>query len=186
MQVLQALALQYRCNFLNFEQHTVRLADLVVQQSCLLCRTHRIKDAGLAALCTLTNLKTLNLHGNMCFTPSALQNLSQLRNLSSIQLGSNTLCNLGLAATAAALPQLAVLGVGNNRIHKTDALTGFVKLTNLVLSRNPLQLGCAKVVAGLTGLQELVMFDAVAAKSVVQLTGLAGSLTSLTIGLDPR
>eukprot|EP00878_Enallax_costatus_P012512 GHUV01013067.1.p1 GENE.GHUV01013067.1~~GHUV01013067.1.p1 ORF type:complete len:679 (+),score=139.93 GHUV01013067.1:231-2267(+) len=146
---------------------------------------NRIKDAGLVALCALTNLQTLNLHGNVRFSPSALQSLSQLKTLSSIQLGSNTICNQGLAAIAAALPQLASLDLSNNKIHKTDALTGFVQLTSLALSRNPLQLGCAKVVAGLVGLQELVMFDAVAAKSVVQLTGLAGSLTSLTIGLDP-
>eukprot|EP00775_Hariotina_reticulata_P011075 gene11075-11231_t len=60
-----------------------------------------------------------------------------------------------------------------------------VCLTSLALSRNPLQINSTQVLAGLATLHELVLFDAVPAKAVTALTGLAASLTSLTLGGDP-
>lgn len=153
---------------------------------CILLFPCRIQDAGLAALCSIHSLQTLNLTSNIRFNPTALQNLHTLSTLSTLHLGSNSICNQGLAAVAAALPQLAALELSGNKIHKADALTAFVGLSKLGFSKNPLQLGCAKVIGGLKGLQELVLFDAVAAKSVAHLSGLAGSLTSLTVGVDPR
>lgn len=80
-----------------------------------------------------------------------------------------------------------MLDVANNKISKLDPVPALVGLTSLHIGRNPLQQSSTKVLAaaGLSKLQELVLFDAASAKTVAALAGLAASLTSLTLGCDP-
>lgn len=91
-----------------------------------------------------------------------------------------------MAAICTALPQLQILDAHNNRLNKADPLTGLVSLTSLNLNRNPLQLNCSKVFAGLP-LQNLVLFDAAPARAISHLAGsvLTQQLTSLALGSDP-
>lgn len=124
--------------------------------------------------------------GNPGFDAASLQQLHHLTALSALTISSSSLCNQGLAAIAAALPQLQVLDAANNRVSKVDALSGLLSLTSLNFSRNPLQLNCSKVLAGLP-LQSLALFDAAPARAVSHLAGrsLTAHVTSLTLGSDP-
>lgn len=124
--------------------------------------------------------------GNSQLDAAALQHLQQLTLLSGLTVSSSSLNNQDLSAICSALPQLRHLDAGNNRITKADPLTALVSLTSLILSRNPLQLNCSKVLAGLP-LQSLVLFSAAPARATSHLSGgsLTQQLTSLTLGADP-
>lgn len=124
--------------------------------------------------------------GNSQLDAAALQHLQQLTLLSGLTVSSSSLNNQDLSAICSALPQLRHLDAGNNRITKADPLTALVSLTSLVLSRNPLQLNCSKVLAGMP-LQSLVLFSAAPARATSHLSGgaLTQQLTSLTLGADP-
>ncbi|WIA09597.1 hypothetical protein OEZ85_008989 [Tetradesmus obliquus] len=163
-------------------RHLTRLQQLDVS-------VNRIKDAGLSSLCSsLHRLDTLNLSGNIKFAPATLQQLQSLTSLTSLHASSTGLCNQGLAALAHSLQgaPLRVLDAAGNKVSKVDAVTALSGLTSLTLSRNPLQLACSKVLASsLPQLQELILFDALSAKAVGALAGLAPSLTCLTLGCDP-
>lgn len=124
--------------------------------------------------------------GNGHLDAAALQHLQSLSVLSRLTISSSSLNNADLSAVCSALPQLQALDAGNNRITKAEPLTALVSLTNLNLSRNPLQLNCSKVLAGLP-LQQLALFDAAPARAVSHLANsrLTQHLTSLTLGADP-
>lgn len=124
--------------------------------------------------------------GNGQLNAAALQHLQQLTVLSRLTVSSSALNNQDLSAVCSALPQLQYLDAGNNRITKADPLTALVSLTSLNLSRNPLQLNCSKILAGMP-LQNLALFDAAPARAISHLAGaaLTQHLTSLTLGSDP-
>lgn len=124
--------------------------------------------------------------GNPGCDATSLQRLSALTKLTSLCISGSGVDNHGFAAIAAALPQLQHLDVANNRVSKVDTLSGLVSLSGLSLSRNPLQINCAKVLATATP-QSLALFDAVSAKAVAHLAGgaLAQHVTNLTLGADP-
>lgn len=125
--------------------------------------------------------------GNGHLDAAGLQHLQSLSVLSHLTISSSSLGNADLSAVCSALPQLQVLDTSNNRITKAEPLSALVSLTSLTLSRNPLQLNCSKVLAGLP-LQHLVLFDAAPARAVAALANsskLTQHLTSLTLGADP-
>lgn len=133
----------------------------------------------LEILSTLTSLQTLSIT-NVSISPEELEGIGTLTALRSLTLNG---CMLSTAAPLSNLTNLTYLDLGNNTIRNIDALSSTTKLTELDLQHNALtELGALSALTSITKLN--ISFnnvtDLTPVCGITQLTWLDASNNNLT------